>query len=318
MAEARTASQTRYFCHQCADSIFPDLPDFTCPQCHSGFIEELGSDDLTDNNLDGVTYSSSSMQPAAAQFAELWERTLLDNFREHANDSSNNVNFSAGHTHANSGGSQQQQPPHQLRPNRIQLMLPPSRRRGDQAFSQETAGVEFIINHLLQTLTQGGLFPAEAGGGGMAGVGALGGGIPLGLIHLHGNPGDYAWGTDGLDAIVTQLLNQLEGSGPPPASKTQIELLPTRTITEADVVKALQCSVCMEDYKVDEQVRCLPCQHVYHHDCIVPWLQRHGNCPVCRKDMDGKDTSAHIDDDTEPPAGAGGAPNGFQANDECD
>lgn len=28
-----------------------------------------------------------------------------------------------------------------------------------------------------------------------------------------GNPGDYAWGREGLDAIVTQLLNQMDGTG---------------------------------------------------------------------------------------------------------
>jgi len=28
-----------------------------------------------------------------------------------------------------------------------------------------------------------------------------------------GNPGDYAWGREGFDAIVTQLLNQMETSG---------------------------------------------------------------------------------------------------------
>lgn len=28
-----------------------------------------------------------------------------------------------------------------------------------------------------------------------------------------GNPGDYAWGREGLDAIVTQLLNQMDSTG---------------------------------------------------------------------------------------------------------
>ena len=33
---------------------------------------------------------------------------------------------------------------------------------------------------------------------------------------MYGNPGDYAWGRGGLDVIVTQLLNQMDGTGPPP------------------------------------------------------------------------------------------------------
>jgi len=33
-----------------------------------------------------------------------------------------------------------------------------------------------------------------------------------------------------------------------------------------------QCSVCMEDFHLDDVVRSLPCQHLFHTDCINPWL----------------------------------------------
>jgi len=33
-----------------------------------------------------------------------------------------------------------------------------------------------------------------------------------------------------------------------------------------------QCSVCMEDFHLGDVVRSLPCQHLFHTDCINPWL----------------------------------------------
>ncbi|XP_074927183.1 E3 ubiquitin-protein ligase RNF115 isoform X1 [Chelonoidis abingdonii] len=108
---------------------------------------------------------------------------------------------------------------------------------------------------------------------------------------LHSNPGDYAWGQSGLDAIVTQLLGQLENTGPPPADKEKITSLPTVTVTQEQVDTGLECPVCKEDYTVAEQVRQLPCNHFFHSNCIVPWLELHDTCPVCRKSLNGEDST---------------------------
>ncbi|KAG8545213.1 hypothetical protein GDO81_021211 [Engystomops pustulosus] len=97
--------------------------------------------------------------------------------------------------------------------------------------------------------------------------------FPLRGGMLHSNPGDYAWGQSGLDSIVTQLLGQLENTGPPPADKEKISSLPTVTVTQEQVDLGLECPVCKDDYTVSEQVRQLPCNHFFHGDCIVPWLE---------------------------------------------
>lgn len=291
MAEAQTndSNTVRFFCHQCKDSIYPDLPDYTCPQCESGFIEEI-----TDDHE-----NAASNDEPANHFAQLWERTFLDSFRQNSG-----INNSSGFSGA-------------MSQNRVRIIPRPVGDAGAQSgglslYGQESAGVEFLINHLLQTLTTGGMFPGGGAEGGFP--------LPLNMIHLHGNPADYAWGADGLDSIVTQLLNQLEGSGPPPASKDQITSLPVVTITEADVLRTLQCSVCMEDYDKGEEVRALPCKHLYHAECIIPWLERHGSCPVCRKDLNGKDTSAQDDDVTSDDVSDRDVrtANGFEDPDECD
>ncbi|KAJ1531835.1 hypothetical protein ONE63_000486 [Megalurothrips usitatus] len=118
-------------------------------------------------------------------------------------------------------------------------------------------------------------------------VGSLQAGRAAGLGQeiFVGNPGDYAWGREGFDAIVTQLLNQIEATGPPPLPKEKITEIPVVSITQEQVDTSLQCSVCWENFKLDESVRQLVCTHVYHENCIVPWLELHGTCPVCRKPL---------------------------------
>ncbi|XP_055823332.1 uncharacterized protein LOC129891882 isoform X2 [Solanum dulcamara] len=43
-----------------------------------------------------------------------------------------------------------------------------------------------------------------------------------------------------------------------------------------------RCSICLEDFVPKEMVTVTPCRHMFHEDCIVPWVKSHGSCPVCR------------------------------------
>ncbi|KAL6044224.1 hypothetical protein STEG23_019904, partial [Scotinomys teguina] len=52
MAEASAAgadagsavSAHRFFCHFCKGEVSPKLPEYICPRCDSGFIEEVTDD----------------------------------------------------------------------------------------------------------------------------------------------------------------------------------------------------------------------------------------------------------------------------------
>lgn len=61
-----------------------------------------------------------------------------------------------------------------------------------------------------------------------------------------------------------------------------------------------QCSVCVCNFangvkfswvflKIDvflgDIIRKLPCNHIYHEDCLKPWLKKHTECPLCRLDL---------------------------------
>uniref|UniRef100_A0A4W3GMT5 RING-type E3 ubiquitin transferase n=1 Tax=Callorhinchus milii TaxID=7868 RepID=A0A4W3GMT5_CALMI len=68
-------------------------------------------------------------------------------------------------------------------------------------------------------------------------------------------------------------LGHLENTGPPPADRARISALPSVHITREQIASGLDCPVCKEDFQLREQVRQLPCNHFFHSDCIVPWLQ---------------------------------------------
>lgn len=43
-----------------------------------------------------------------------------------------------------------------------------------------------------------------------------------------------------------------------------------------------KCAICLEDFEAKEMVMVTPCKHMFHEDCIVPWVKGQGRCPVCR------------------------------------
>ncbi|KMT17494.1 hypothetical protein BVRB_2g037760 [Beta vulgaris subsp. vulgaris] len=61
------------------------------------------------------------------------------------------------------------------------------------------------------------------------------------------------------------------------------------------------CSICKEDFVIDEKITKLGCNHFYHSDCITPWLRINNTCPVCRYQLpiqqgfnDDESFSSHI------------------------
>ncbi|KAI3766973.1 hypothetical protein L2E82_17054 [Cichorium intybus] len=80
--------------------------------------------------------------------------------------------------------------------------------------------------------------------------------------------------------------SDLSSLGHPPASKKSIENLLTVYMTEQDVEKNnTLCAVCKDEINVGEMAKLLPCNHRYHGDCIVPWLEIRNTCPVCRHEL---------------------------------
>ncbi|KAK9957929.1 hypothetical protein ABG768_012126 [Culter alburnus] len=288
MAEAAAAPQPRFFCHCCKGEIDPKLPEYVCPRCESGFIEEVSENSsLLLQSRDGA-----GSDDVASQFAELWQ--LL--FMEHsallsdptvtdALRSRSGVEAAVGDPASGTAGPVAS----------VETLLdctepalhPPQNSQQRNSRLDQGQAVEGIVQQFLD-----GLFSSSDSAGSQTSSWSS---------MLHSNPGDYAWGQGGLDVVITELLGQSENTGPPPAEKEMISSLPTVSISSEQAACRLECTVCREEYSVGESVRQLPCLHYFHSNCIVPWLQLHDTCPVCRKSLDGEDRG--FQPHTGPPPG---------------
>ncbi|NXW75644.1 RN128 ligase, partial [Hirundo rustica] len=71
-------------------------------------------------------------------------------------------------------------------------------------------------------------------------------------------------------------------------AKKAIEQMQLRTLKEGDKETGPDgdsCVVCFEQYKPNDVMRVLTCNHVFHKTCIDPWLLEHGTCPLCKCDI---------------------------------
>lgn len=49
-----------------------------------------------------------------------------------------------------------------------------------------------------------------------------------------------------------------------------------------------KCTICLCDFEDNEDVRRLPCMHLFHIVCVDQWLHNNKRCPICRVDIESK------------------------------
>ncbi|KAF8410371.1 hypothetical protein HHK36_002899 [Tetracentron sinense] len=92
-----------------------------------------------------------------------------------------------------------------------------------------------------------------------------------------------------LETNFEDILDIFDTSGAKGLSGDSVERIPKIKITKNNVNSSeerVSCSVCLQDFQLEETVRSLPhCHHMFHLPCIDEWLIRHASCPLCRRDL---------------------------------
>ncbi|XP_032085774.1 E3 ubiquitin-protein ligase RNF181 [Thamnophis elegans] len=76
---------------------------------------------------------------------------------------------------------------------------------------------------------------------------------------------------------------------PPPAARSAVEGLPEVRVGAAQAAKGLRCPVCLLEFEAEEAARQMPCQHLFHAGCLLPWLGKTNSCPLCRHELPTED-----------------------------
>ncbi|XP_038217409.1 E3 ubiquitin-protein ligase RNF181 [Zerene cesonia] len=68
---------------------------------------------------------------------------------------------------------------------------------------------------------------------------------------------------------------------PPPASKEAVNKLPEVVMSDEDK----SCPICLKNFEKNEKAKKMPCNHIFHPNCILVWLEKTNSCPFCRHEL---------------------------------
>eukprot|EP00750_Incisomonas_marina_P031316 INCI797.1.p1 GENE.INCI797.1~~INCI797.1.p1 ORF type:complete len:451 (+),score=59.77 INCI797.1:283-1635(+) len=83
----------------------------------------------------------------------------------------------------------------------------------------------------------------------------------------------------------TLLMVPSQNAGPRPAPDAALKKLEEFSLRLSHIRSCPSCVICMEDWTEGEKAVRLPCNHVFHKECVVHWLKSRNSCPVCREKL---------------------------------
>ncbi|XP_010249658.1 PREDICTED: E3 ubiquitin-protein ligase RING1-like [Nelumbo nucifera] len=246
----------QYFCYQCNRTVLitpSPSSDLVCPSCNGGFLEEYENPNPSPaSNLDSLLGFSDNFSGLPSLVAGLGFSPFFP--APTSGDPQNPTDLSGlfgPGFRLRSSPTYLQEGPEAFNPLAfLQSYL--------QALRADGANIQFVIENS----------PGDT------------------AFRLPANLGDYFIGP-GLEQLIQQLAeNDPNRYGTPPASKSAIDGLPDVKISEELLASDLaQCAVCKDTFELGSEAKQMPCKHIYHSDCILPWLKLHNSCPVCRYEL---------------------------------
>ncbi|CAI9108202.1 OLC1v1007753C1 [Oldenlandia corymbosa var. corymbosa] len=288
------ANISQYWCHACSRMVGPiiEIETVKCPNCQGGFLEQMSPlppPPGGNANEDDDDYYSHH------RALSLWAPILLGIIN--TTPQSHYPSRPQGQEVERAGREEDNSELDQLPPGFGSIIPLRRRNSGSAPFLRLMQGIRagmrseedddddgegvILINPLSQTILD------------------LQAGSSDDVESNHINPfssslGDYFLGA-GLDMLLQHLAdNHINRYGTPPAQKDAVEALPTVNIQHQQQDSSsspLQCSVCLEDFEIGSEAKQMPCHHCFHSGCIIPWLQLHSSCPVCRYQLPSEDDS---------------------------
>ncbi|XP_043693738.1 E3 ubiquitin-protein ligase SIRP1-like [Telopea speciosissima] len=268
----------RYWCHMCSQIVNPVMEvEIKCPFCESGFVEEMDrrrDRDSGDNDL------------GSDRALSLWAPILLGMMG--SGPRRRRFRREEGDDDSQRGESEQE---------RVIESILRRRRRSSAAILELLQGLRagitsesdnsesdrererervILINPFNQAVILQGSFDLNQSDSQSQ--------------NASGSLGDYFIGP-GLDLLLQHLAeNDPNRYGTAPAQKEAVEAMPTVKIEES-----MQCSVCLEDFELGAEAKEMLCKHRFHNGCILPWLELHSSCPVCRFQMPADESKLDSD-----------------------
>jgi E3 ubiquitin-protein ligase RNF115/126 len=286
------AMSARYWCHMCSQMVNPVIgAEIKCPFCQSGFVEEMSRE------INGGSSSSlREVQDPEIDFGtdralSLWGPILLGmmsnprrrrRFRRTEfgvdNDEVNVSDDVDGNDSVDIDRHHHRRHRHRQQGREIDLD------REFESILRRRRRSSATILQLLQGIRAGIASEYESSDRDLLNQSA----VVQGSTSLNQNRnntslsaiGDYFVGSS-LDHLLEHLAdNDSIRHGSLPARKEVVDNLPTVKISES-----LQCSICLDDFDKGSEAKEMPCKHKFHIRCIVPWLELHSSCPVCRYEL---------------------------------